>query len=53
MAVIGTHAKDTPIGGYSDVPRHVVSVLEGMQSEAKGKFDVVYSEGVRLTEGHV
>ncbi|MEZ0244119.1 MAG: glycoside hydrolase family 3 C-terminal domain-containing protein, partial [Sphingomonas sp.] len=53
LAVIGTHAKDTPIGGYSDVPTHVVSVLEGMESEAKGKFEVVYSEGVRLTEGHV
>ena len=31
MAVIGTHARDTPIGGYSDMPAHVVSVLEGMQ----------------------
>ncbi|MFN3389795.1 MAG: glycoside hydrolase family 3 N-terminal domain-containing protein, partial [Allosphingosinicella sp.] len=50
MAVIGTHARDTPIGGYSDEPRHVVSVLEGMQNVAKGKFDVDYAEGVRLTE---
>ena len=53
MAVIGTHAKDTPIGGYSDVPNHVVSVLEAMQAEGKGKFQVDYSEGVRLTEGRV
>ncbi|MEP9359742.1 glycoside hydrolase family 3 N-terminal domain-containing protein [Sphingomonas sp. KR3-1] len=53
MAVIGTHAKDTPIGGYSDVPNHVVSVLEAMQAEGKGKFQVDYSEGIRLTEGHV
>ncbi|HEX8415179.1 MAG TPA: glycoside hydrolase family 3 protein, partial [Sphingomicrobium sp.] len=29
VAVLGTHARDTPIGGYSDIPRHVVSVLEG------------------------
>ena len=36
MAVIGTHASDTPIGGYSDIPRHVVSVLEGMKAEGKG-----------------
>jgi beta-glucosidase len=50
MAVIGTHARDTPIGGYSDVPKHVVSVLEGMQEAAKGRFAVDYSEGVRLTE---
>ncbi|HWU96679.1 MAG TPA: glycoside hydrolase family 3 C-terminal domain-containing protein, partial [Sphingomonas sp.] len=53
MAVIGTHARDTPIGGYSDVPNHVVSLLEAMQAEGKGKFQVDYSEGVRLTEGRV
>jgi beta-glucosidase len=50
VAVVGTHAKDTPIGGYSDVPSHVVSVLEGLQEAGKGKFAVDYSEGVRLTE---
>ena len=50
MAVIGTHANDTPIGGYSDIPRHVVSVLEGMRREGQGKFAVDYSEGVRLTK---
>ncbi|AJP72243.1 glycoside hydrolase family 3 N-terminal domain-containing protein [Sphingomonas hengshuiensis] len=49
MAVIGTHAKDTPIGGYSDLPNHVVSVLEGMQTEGKGKFAVDFAEGVRIT----
>lgn len=53
MAVIGTHARDTPIGGYSDVPRHVVSVLEGMQEEGRGHFQVDYAEGVRLTEQRV
>jgi beta-glucosidase len=53
MAVIGTHARDTPIGGYSDVPRHVVSVLEGMQAEARGRFQVDYAEGVRITEQRV
>ncbi|MFL6727432.1 MAG: glycoside hydrolase family 3 N-terminal domain-containing protein [Sphingomicrobium sp.] len=52
MAVLGTHARDTPIGGYSDEPRHVVSLLEAMQEEGKGKFAVDYSEGVRITEGH-
>ncbi|KQN80297.1 glycoside hydrolase [Sphingomonas sp. Leaf67] len=49
MLVVGTHARDTPIGGYSDVPKHVVSVLEGMQQAAKGRFSVDYAEGVRLT----
>jgi beta-glucosidase len=50
MAVIGTHAKDTPIGGYSDVPKHVVSVLDGIREVANGRFAVDYAEGVRLTE---
>jgi beta-glucosidase len=50
IAVLGTHARDTPIGGYSDVPRHVVSVLEGLQEAGRGKFAVDYSEGVRLTQ---
>ncbi|WP_156359878.1 glycoside hydrolase family 3 N-terminal domain-containing protein [Sphingomonas sp. Leaf10] len=49
MLVVGTHARDTPIGGYSDVPTHVVSVLEGMQQAAQGRFSVDYAEGVRLT----
>jgi beta-glucosidase len=49
LAVIGTHARDTPIGGYSDVPKHVASVLEGMQEAGKGRFVVDYAEGVRLT----
>lgn len=53
MAVVGTHARDTPIGGYSDEPRHVVSVLEGMQQEARGRFQVDYAEGVRLTEQRI
>jgi beta-glucosidase len=52
LAVLGTHARDTPIGGYSDEPRHVVSLLEAMQEEGKGKFAVDYSEAVRVTESH-
>jgi beta-glucosidase len=50
LAVIGTHAKATPIGGYSDVPKHVVSVLDAVREAANGRFVVDYSEGVRLTE---
>jgi len=53
LLVVGTHARDTPIGGYSSIPKHVVSVLEGMQNEAKasgGKFTVAYAEGVRITK---
>jgi beta-glucosidase len=52
IAVLGTHARDTPIGGYSDVPAHVVSVLDGIREASRGRFAVDYSEGVRITEGH-
>ncbi len=54
LLVVGTHARDTPIGGYSDVPRKVVSVLEALQEEAAdGAFSISYSEGVRLTEERI
>ena len=54
LLVLGTHAKDTPIGGYSDVPRHVVSILEGVTAEGKkAGFEVAYSEGVRITEQRI
>ena len=53
VLLLGTHAKDTPVGGYSGVPRHVVSVLEGLQAEAAAQgFSLSYKEGVRITEGH-
>ncbi|MTV36804.1 glycoside hydrolase family 3 N-terminal domain-containing protein [Duganella radicis] len=54
VLLIGTHAKDTPIGGYSDIPRHVVSIHDGLQAEAKAQgFSLAYSEGVRITESRV
>ena len=53
MLVLGTHARDTPLGGYSGNPRQVVSVLDGLQREADAKgFKLQYAEAVRLTEGH-
>ncbi|MYM24326.1 beta-glucosidase [Duganella sp. FT135W] len=54
LLLIGTHAKDTPIGGYSDIPRHVVSIHDGLEAEAKAQgFSLSYSEGVRITESRV
>src|SRR3990167_1653723 len=54
LALLGTHAKDTPIGGYSDVPRHVVSIHEGMSAEAKAQgFALDYAEAVRITEQRI
>lgn len=54
VLLLGTHAKDCPIGGYSSTPRHVVSVYEGLQQEAqRAGFTLNYAEGVRITEGHI
>lgn len=54
LLVVGTHARDTPIGGYSDMPRKVVSVLEALQQEARAQgFTVSYAEGVRITEQRI
>jgi beta-glucosidase len=54
VLLLGTHAKDTPIGGYSDHPRHIVSIFDGLQAEAKAQgFSLTYSEGVRITDSRV
>ncbi len=54
LALLGTHAKDTPIGGYSDTPRHVVSIHEGLTAEAKAQgFTLDYAEAVRITEKRI
>ncbi len=49
LAVIGPNAADIHLGGYSDIPMQGVSVLQGMQEFAKGKFQVLYAEGCKLT----
>ncbi len=54
VLLLGAHAKDTPIGGYSDIPRHVVSVYEGLQAESRAQgFELAYAEGVRITESRI
>jgi beta-glucosidase len=52
VAVIGPHAAEAMLGGYSGTPRYMVSVLEGVRSRLKGAT-VEYAEGVRLTEDSV
>jgi beta-glucosidase len=53
LLIVGTHARDTPIGGYSDTPKQVISVLDGIRSAAGKNFKVDYAEGVRLTQSRV
>ncbi|RPI04552.1 MAG: beta-glucosidase [Ignavibacteriae bacterium] len=49
LAVIGPNAADIHLGGYSDFPMKGVSILQGLREYAKGKFQVMYSEGCTLT----
>lgn len=49
LAVIGPNAPDIHLGGYSPTPMEGVSILQGLQEYAEGKFDVVYAPGCRLT----
>ena len=52
LLVVGNAAKDTPIGEYSGQPPYVTSLVDGLKTAARGRFEVVYSEGVRITDGH-
>ncbi|MEO2087875.1 MAG: glycoside hydrolase family 3 C-terminal domain-containing protein [Gemmataceae bacterium] len=50
VAVIGPHAAEVMLGGYSGVPRHSVSILEGIQKRLGKDATVTHTEGVRITE---
>jgi beta-glucosidase len=51
VAVIGPNANRTLLGGYSGVPKQEVTVLQGIQAKAQGRFKVVYAEGCGITIG--
>jgi beta-glucosidase len=50
VAVIGPHAAEVMLGGYSGVPHHSVSILEGIKQRIGKDAAVTHAEGVRLTE---
>jgi beta-glucosidase len=52
IAVIGPNADRRLLGGYSGVPKHYVTVLDGIQSRLRGSgVRVLYSEGCKITVG--
>jgi beta-glucosidase len=53
VAVIGPHAAEVMLGGYAGVPRHSVSILEGIRKRLGEGATVGHAEGVRLTEDSV
>lgn len=50
LAVIGPNADEVHYGNYSNDISPGVSILEGMKSYGKGKFEVFYSEGFKIYE---
>src|SRR3954470_13488915 len=53
VAVVGPHAAEVMLGGYSGVPRHSVSILEGIRRRLGADATVRHAEGVRITEDSV
>jgi beta-glucosidase len=51
IAVIGPNANRGLLGGYSGVPKHNVTVLDGIKEKAGKKVKVLYSEGCKITIG--
>jgi beta-glucosidase len=51
IAVIGPNADRPLLGGYSGVPSHTTSVLQGIKAKLGARANIVYSEGCRITVG--
>jgi beta-glucosidase len=50
LAVIGHDAEHAHLGGYANTPRHAVGILDGLRAYVGARAQVLYSEGVRITE---
>jgi beta-glucosidase len=50
LAVIGPNAATEQIGGYSDVPTRVVTMLDGIRAKVGERVRIVHAEGVRITD---
>jgi beta-glucosidase len=51
IAVIGPNADRGLLGGYSGVPKHNVTVLDGIKEKAGKNVKILYSEGCKITIG--
>ena len=50
LAVIGPNAAALRLGGYSGIPNHRVTVLEGIQAKVGKDIKVLYAEGCGITQ---
>jgi beta-glucosidase len=51
IAVIGPNADRSLLGGYSGVPMHDVTLLQGIRARVGGGVTVVHAEGCKITVG--
>ncbi|HEY8484314.1 MAG TPA: glycoside hydrolase family 3 N-terminal domain-containing protein [Longimicrobiales bacterium] len=51
IAVIGPNAHRVLLGGYSGVPKHYVTVLDGIRARVGDRVEVLYAEGCKITVG--
>jgi beta-glucosidase len=49
VAVIGPNAAEAMLGGYSDTPKHQVSVLDALRAKLGAKAEVTHAVGCKLT----
>lgn len=52
IAVIGPHVDETLLGGYSDIPKQTVSVLQGIKNYLGSSAIVYHEKGTILTKNH-
>jgi len=52
IAVIGPHVDETLLGGYSDVPKHTVNILQGIKNYLGSSVHVNFEKGTLLTKMH-
>ena len=50
LAVIGPNAAVARLGGYSEVPTHSVSILQGIRALAGRRVRVLHAQGVRFLD---
>lgn len=50
LAIIGPNADEVHYGNYSNDSTPGISILEGLKTFGKGKFEVLYSEGYKIYE---
>lgn len=51
IAVIGPNANRIIQGGYSGLPKHFVTVLDGIKARVGEGVEVLYAEGCQITQG--